>query len=213
MAFLFVANGVIHDTWTPATEGTDYALPATLEPLASVKDDILVLTNLAQMQGSFNVAGDHARGTSCFLTGVRPVKTEGADIHLGISVDQVAANKIGGATRLPSLELGTVSGKDAGNCDSGYSCAYSSNISWRGPSQPMAKEANPKLVFERLFGNGDAAVPRKQQHVVTLHDGKVYELVVQASVPRVRVREEKEVRNSKKEERVIKSARTPKKKR
>ncbi|MBW3623628.1 MAG: DUF1552 domain-containing protein [Armatimonadetes bacterium] len=154
-AFLFVPNGVNQASWAPEVEGSNFILPPSLEPLKSVRNEIMVLSNLAQNQGRFNEAGDHARGTSCFLTGVRPVKTEGADIRLGVSVDQVAAQKIGQQTRLPSLELGTVSGKDAGNCDSGYSCAYSSNISWRGPSQPMAKEVNPKLVFERLFGNGD----------------------------------------------------------
>jgi hypothetical protein len=153
MAFCFVPNGTIKDVWLPEVEGSDYALPASLEPLKSVKDELLILSGLAQNNGNDNRAGDHARGTSVFLTGVRPLFTEGADIHLGISVDQVAANKIGSQTRFPSLELGTQSGKDAGNCDSGYSCAYSSNISWRGPSSPMAKEVNPRLLFERLFGN------------------------------------------------------------
>src|SRR5690606_26150042 len=99
-------------------------------------------------------AGDHARSAASFLTGAHPVKTSGANIHVGKSVDQVAAEHIGGLTRLPSLELGTEAGRNAGNCDSGYSCAYSSNISWRTPSQPMAKEINPRLAFERLFGNG-----------------------------------------------------------
>lgn len=166
-AFLFVPNGVNQASWTPEVEGSNFVLPPSLEPLKGIKDDLLVMTNLAQSQGRFNEAGDHARGTSCFLTGVRPVKTEGADIKLGISIDQVAAQKIGEKTRLPSLELGTVSGKDAGNCDSGYSCAYSSNISWRGPSQPMAKEVNPKLVFERLFGNGD---PNEQKRSLSERD-------------------------------------------
>jgi hypothetical protein len=155
MAFCFVPNGAIKDVWTPGSEGPLHDLPQSLEPLESVKDELLVMTNLSQMQGQFNVAGDHARGTSCFLTGVRPQLSQGSDIHLGISVDQIAAQKVGNKTRLPSLELGTQSGNDAGSCDSGYSCAYSSNISWRTPTTPMAKEANPRLVFERLFGNGD----------------------------------------------------------
>lgn len=167
MAFLFVPNGVNQHHWTPELEGANYVMPASLEPLKALKDDFLILSNLAQNNGRFNEAGDHARGTSVYLTGVRPKKTEGADIQLGVSIDQVAAQKIGDRTRLPSLELGTISGKDAGNCDSGYSCAYSSNISWRGPAQPMAKEVNPKLVFERLFGNGD---PNEVKQTLTERD-------------------------------------------
>jgi hypothetical protein len=153
MAFLFTPNGVAQDAWIPATEGAGFSLPPSLEPLKGVREDLLVFTGLAQKPGQANRAGDHARGTSAFLTGAHARFTEGADIELGISVDQIAAQKVGHLTRLPSLELGTQSGKDAGNCDSGYSCAYSSNISWRTKSQPMAKEANPRLVFERLFGN------------------------------------------------------------
>jgi hypothetical protein len=161
MAFLFVANGLIKDGWTPQTEGTDYVMPSSLEAMKPLKDDFMVLSGLAQNQGVDNRAGDHARGTSAFLTGVRPTFTEGADIHLGASVDQIGAKRIGDLTRLPSLELGTISGKDGGSCDSGYSCAYSSNISWRTPTSPMAKEVNPRLVFERLFGTQEDADDKK----------------------------------------------------
>src|SRR4029077_548669 len=98
--------------------------------------------------------GDHARSLACFLTGVHPRKTDGANIKVGVSVDQVAAQKIGRLTRLPSLEIGCDAGAQSGNCDSGYSCAYSSNISWKSESTPMAKEINPRLAFERLFTNG-----------------------------------------------------------
>src|SRR5208282_2867351 len=93
---------------------------------------------------------------AAFLTGVHPFKTAGDGIHLGVSADQVAAQKVGMATAFPSLEIGCEQSSIAGDCDSGYSCAYSSNISWRGPATPMAKEVNPRLVFERLFGGGDA---------------------------------------------------------
>ena len=95
--------------------------------------------------------GDHARSLASFLTGTHPLKTAGLGIKAGVSVDQFAAAKLGNATRFPSLELGIDRGAQAGNCDSGYSCAYSSNISWRSESTPMAKEINPQLVFERLF--------------------------------------------------------------
>jgi hypothetical protein len=97
--------------------------------------------------------GDHARAMAAFLTGAHPRKTHGADIKVGISIDQVAAQKIGQQTKFPSLEIGCEEGKQAGNCDSGYSCAYSSNLSWRSESTPNAKEINPRLVFERLFSN------------------------------------------------------------
>ena len=97
--------------------------------------------------------GDHARSLACFLTGTHPLKTDGAGIRVGVSVDQVAAQKVGRQTRLPSLELGIERGAQSGNCDSGYSCAYSSNISWRSANMPMAKEINPKLVFDRLFAS------------------------------------------------------------
>jgi hypothetical protein len=104
--------------------------------------------------------GDHARAAASFLTGVHPRKTAGSDISVGISVDQVAAQKIGSATRLSSLELGCEDGHLAGNCDSGYSCAYVNSISWRSPNVPNPPEVNPRSVFERLFGTEeDAANP------------------------------------------------------
>lgn len=154
MAFFYVPNGVHMKDWKPTKEGRDFDLPWILEPLAGVKDDLLVLSNLAQdnARAHGDGPGDHARSLSCFLTGVHPRKTDGANIEAGVSVDQVAAKHIGGATRLPSLELGIERGGQSGNCDSGYSCAYSSNISWRSPTTPSAKEINPRLVFDRLFG-------------------------------------------------------------
>src|SRR5205085_1075828 len=108
--------------------------------------------------------GDHARAMAAFLTGRQPRKTHGADIRAGVSVDQLAAGKVGSETRFPSLELGIEKGLNAGNCDSGYSCAYSANLSWRGEATPQAKEVDPRAVFERLFGaagkDGDAAAKR-----------------------------------------------------
>ena len=90
---------------------------------------------------------------AAFLTGAQPRKTDGADIQAGVSVDQVAASHIGHRTRMPSLELGIDPGRRAGNCDSGYSCVYSSTLSWRSGTQPLPKEVNPKLAFERLFSS------------------------------------------------------------
>lgn len=157
MAFFYVPNGVHIPAWTPSETGPNFKLPPTLEPLKPFQHDLLVLTGLAQHNAEAlgDGPGDHARSMACFLTGVHPLKTDGAGIKVGASVDQVAAQKIGGATRLPSLELGIERGAQSGNCDSGYSCAYSSNISWRSATTPMAKEVNPRMVFDRLFAVSD----------------------------------------------------------
>ncbi len=156
MAFLFVPNGIDMANWTPSAEGALGDLPAVLQPLDPVKSKINVLTGLTQ-HNAFALGdgpGDHARSTATWLTGVHVKKTAGADIQAGVSADQVAAQFIGQKTRFPSLEIGCERGAQAGDCDSGYSCAYSSSISWRGESTPNAKEVNPRLVFERLFGTG-----------------------------------------------------------
>jgi hypothetical protein len=153
LAFLYVPNGMHMADWRPKEEGANFKLPWILEPLEPFRDELLVLTGLAQHNGEAlgDGPGDHARALSTFLTGVHPLKTDGANIHVGVSADQAAAQKIGNATRLPSLELGIERGGQSGNCDSGYSCAYSSNISWRSATMPMAKEINPRAAFDRLF--------------------------------------------------------------
>ena len=158
-AFLFLPNGMWMPNFTPATTGTNFALTPTLMPLKNVAGEFSVLSGLAldAARAHGDGAGDHARSSAAFLTGVHPKKTGGADIHLGVSVDQVAARKIGTQTRLPSLELGCDKGKAAGQCDSGYSCAYTHNLSWRGEKSPMPKEIDPAVVFERLFKVGDTA--------------------------------------------------------
>jgi hypothetical protein len=153
MAFLYVPNGVHMPDWTPATVGRDFDMPKTLAPLAPLKEQLLILSGLtadgARPHG--DGGGGHARALAAYLTGVHPKKTDGNDIRNGISVDQVAASRAGDRTRLPSLEIGTEPGAMAGNCDSGYSCVYSSTMSWRSATQPLPKEVNPKIVFERLF--------------------------------------------------------------
>lgn len=153
MAFIFVPNGVHLPNWTPASEGFGFQLPPILEPLANVQEELLVLSGLTHDKGRANGdgPGDHARSASVFLTGAQPRKTDGSNIRSGISVDQAAAQRIGSLTKFPSLELGCEPGRSAGGCDSGYSCAYSSNISWAGESSPLGKETNPRAVFERLF--------------------------------------------------------------
>jgi hypothetical protein len=154
MAMLYVPNGKNMADWTPKSDGAGFELTPILEPLAAVKDQLLVLSGLTAdgARAYADGGGDHARALAAFLTGARPLKTDGVNIRNGVSVDQVAASRLGDQTRLPSLEIGTEAGAMAGNCDSGYSCVYSSTMSWRSATQPLPKEVNPKVVFDRLFG-------------------------------------------------------------
>ncbi|MCU0315937.1 MAG: DUF1552 domain-containing protein [Fimbriimonadaceae bacterium] len=156
MAFLFVPNGIDMANWTPASVGSSYELPAILKPLQPVRGSVNVLTGLAQLKANANGdgPGDHARSTATWLTGVQARKTAGSDIRVGQSIDQLAAQYVGKDSKFASLELGCERSGLAGDCDSGYSCAYTSNVSWRTENTPVAKEVNPRLVFERLFGSG-----------------------------------------------------------
>jgi len=172
MAFIYVPNGANMEHWTPKAVGSDYELPSTLEPLKAHQQDLLVLSGLTHDKGRPNGdgAGDHARASASFLTGAQPRKTAGADIKVGISVDQMAAQKVGERTRFASIELGTDKARLAGNCDSGYSCAYSFNISWKAEATPLPPETDPRQVFDRLFGNGktgeeaEASAKRDRYH-------------------------------------------------
>jgi hypothetical protein len=167
MAFVYVPNGVHMPDWRPTAEGADFVLPRTLEPLAEVRDSLTVLTGLTADKARPNGdgPGDHARAMAAFLTGAQPRKTDGADIRAGVSVDQVAASRRGHLTRLASLEIGCDPSAMAGNCDSGYSCVYSSTIAWRSATSPVPKINNPRLIFERLFGNGlDADRARRDRN-------------------------------------------------
>ncbi|PYI87422.1 MAG: hypothetical protein DME26_06200, partial [Verrucomicrobia bacterium] len=129
MVFAYVPNGVIQPTWWPTGEGKDFELNRTMEPLANVKHQLQVLAGMDHVNATAGPdgAGDHARASGTFLTGVRVKKTAGADIHAGISIDQVVAEQVGHLTRFPSLELSCDAVRKSGNCDSGYSCAYQYN--------------------------------------------------------------------------------------
>jgi hypothetical protein len=164
-AFLYVPNGVVHDSWKPAAAGRDYALPPSLEPLAPVRDHVSVITGLSQIPtGDRTVVTGHARPTAALLTGTVASKD---DIRAGVSVDQVIAGAIGGDSRLASLELSINGSQLAGLCDSGYSCVYSSVISYRDATTPNPTDNNPRSVFERIFGRppgaGPAAAPEADQ--------------------------------------------------
>lgn len=150
-AFIFVPNGINMQHWVPS--GNE--LPYTLQPLQSLKNKFNIVSGLAQ-RNAFALgdgAGDHARSAAAWLTGCHPRKTSGANIKAGVSFDQILAKEFSNATRFSSLELGCERGGLAGDCDSGYSCAYSNSISWRAETTPVAKEVDPRLVFERLFAS------------------------------------------------------------
>jgi hypothetical protein len=161
LAFVYVPNGAIMPDWKPVSAGREFEFTRILKPLEPFRDDLLVLTGLAHHNANElgDGPGDHARAAGCFLTGVHPKKTAGADIQNGVSADQIAAQALAAETRLPSIELGCEESRTVGNCDSGYSCAYTNSISWRAPTTPMPPETNPRMVFERLFGDGDALDP------------------------------------------------------
>lgn len=154
-AWIYVPNGVHVEDWRPTTLGSNYELPWILEPLAKHKRDLSVLMGLTHDKGRAHGdgPGDHARAGAVFLTGVQPLKTDG-QVKLAKSADQIAADSIGGKTAFRSLVVGCEGARVSGQCDSGYSCAYSGHISWLSENTPAGKERNPRLVFERLFRAG-----------------------------------------------------------
>jgi hypothetical protein len=154
-AFLYFPNGAIQSKWWPKGDSTNFELSRTLAPLESVRQHIQILGGLDHVNATAGPdgAGDHARANGTFLTGVR-MKKSATNIRAGISIDQAIAREVGHLTRLSSLELTCDAGRNTGACDSGYSCAYQYNVSWSSPTTPMTPEANPRQVFERLFGAG-----------------------------------------------------------
>jgi len=169
LGYVYTPNGIVGACdksprpfmWTPKTAGANFEFSPTMKPLEPFREYVNVFGGLAQVNGRAlgDGPGDHARATATFLTGVHPYKTGGADFRLAISADQIAAKELGKYTQLSSLELGLEPQPLAGNCDSGYTCAYMS-MSWRGPTSPLPAEINPRTVFERLFGDGDSTDPK-----------------------------------------------------
>ena len=165
LGYVYTPNGIVGACdksprpflWTPRSTGANFEFGPTMKALEPFREDVNVFSGLAQVTGRAlgDGPGDHARATATFLTGVHPYKTGGADFRLGVSADQIAAKELGKYTQLSSLELGLEPQPLAGNCDSGYTCAYMS-MSWRGPTTPLPAEINPRIVFERLFGDGDS---------------------------------------------------------
>ena len=160
LAWFYVPNGIDMRHWTPGDEGRLASLTGILSPMDPIRDDVLVLSNLTTHWGRplLDGPGDHGRALGSYMTGAQVYKTAGADLKLGISADQIAADAIGKDTRLPSLEIGLEEARQAGNCDSGYSCAYTYNLSWRTETQPLPPISDSRALFERLFG-ADADEP------------------------------------------------------
>jgi hypothetical protein len=155
-AFIFFPNGAIQPNWWPDAEGANFNFNSTLQPLEACRQYVRVLGGLDHLKaiGGVDGGGDHARGNAVFLTGAH-VNKSATDLHVGTSIDQVLARKIGHLTRFPSLELTCDDVRKTGACDSSYSCAYQYNLSWSSPTTPVPAEFNPRSVFERLFGAGE----------------------------------------------------------
>ncbi|HSC17086.1 MAG TPA: DUF1552 domain-containing protein [Gammaproteobacteria bacterium] len=172
IGFVYLPNGVAKnftgiDYWTPKTTGKLGELSTILAPLTPWRDRLTVISGIDQRVAEANAedgaTGDHTKANAAWLTGVRCKRTEGADLECGLSADQIAARALGAQTVLPSLELSIDLSVLAGMCDSAYSCVYLNTLSWSTPTTPLPTENNPRVVFERLFGNGGTNAQRTAQ--------------------------------------------------
>jgi uncharacterized protein DUF1552 len=174
--FYYVPDGIVMSGWTPAATGSAWQLTPILQPLAMMKSKVLALSGLANAPARPDGPGDHAGGTSGFLTCAHAFKSE-TDISLGISIDQVIANAIGDQTRIASMQLGIEGGGSTGGCDSGYSCAYTRNISWAGDAQPLSKATNPQVVYNQIFEGADPAATVEEKEKRKLYRLSVLDYV------------------------------------
>lgn len=175
LVFYYVPNGIHMSAWRPAQSGAVWSPSTILEPITALQPKMTVISGLANRNAVDSVAGDHARGTGAFLTARLPRRSDGEDIAAGVSVDQLAAEAIGTQTPFASLQFGMEGGTSVGDCDSGYSCAYSRNISWASETTPMPKMTSPAVIFDRLFGGADPALSqvelaRRRQNRMSLLD-------------------------------------------
>jgi hypothetical protein len=174
-AFLYVPNGMTMEQWEPAIDGVGVSaipdeLPLISQLLLPHRGDVTLISHLACANANSlgDGGGDHGRAGANYLTGAHPKKTAGRDIHVGVSIDQIAAQQLANSTRFGSLEMGCEEGLQGGGCDTGYSCAYTNNLAWRTPTTPMPPEIRPRAMFERLFGSADQErdpVKRKRQEL------------------------------------------------
>jgi hypothetical protein len=159
VAVVYVPNGIIMKDWKPGETGKDYAFTRILKPLEPFREDITVLSGLANNAANNARGGGHAKATGSFLSGAPPKYTAGPDVHAGVTFDQLAARRWASETRVSSLQIGCEDSRMVGNCDTGSSCAYTNSLSWKDPDTPLAVEVNPRSVFERLFGAADPSLP------------------------------------------------------
>jgi len=170
VGFIFIPHGASMPYWTPKTEGTGFEMTPILSPLTPFRDRLTIESGTAHRMADAQPGekgADHAHPAAVFLSGAHPKRTTGQDVRCGTTVDQVMAKQIGQDTPLPSLELGIEDVGATGTCGSGYSCVYSNTISWQTPFKPLPMEIKPRIVFERLFGDGsnaDERLARKQKN-------------------------------------------------
>ena len=155
VAVVYVPNGIVMKDWKPADAGADFAFTRILKPLEPFREDITLLSGLANHAAEKAKGGGHAKASGSFLSGAPPKYTAGADVRAGVTFDQIAAQQWAAETRVPSLQIGCEDSRMVGNCDTGSSCAYTNSLSWKDPETPLAVEVNPRSVFERLFGTVD----------------------------------------------------------
>lgn len=187
LGFIYIPNGANMAHWTPADAGKSLELSPILQPLAPLKDRIVVVSGLGNSPADAwgDGGGDHSRGPAAWLSAVHPKRTEGADIHAGTTIDQLVAQQIGGNTQLASLELATEATGLVGDCGgAGYSCVYIDTLCWRTPTSPLPMETNPRVVFELMFGDGAT----REQRAVRLRQNRSILDAVTAELGRLRTR-------------------------
>ena len=159
VAVVYVPNGIVMKDWKPAETGDNFTYTRILKPLEPFRQDITLLSGLANNIANKAKGGGHAKASGSFLSGAEPKYTAGSDVRAGVTFDQIAAQKFASETRVASLQLGCEDARMVGNCDTGSSCAYTNSLSWKNPETPLAVEVNPRSVFERLFGTVDPSLP------------------------------------------------------
>jgi hypothetical protein len=162
LGFVYIPMGMNPAPWTPSGEGRITELSPSLASLAPYLDDLTVVSGL-EVNNSAVAGGNHATAGSAFLSCARAKRTEGSDYELGVTVDQIAARQVGGDTPIPSLEIGTDLIAQVGNCDNGFACVYQNNLSWASSTAPLPIEADPRILFERLFGDGGTSESRRAE--------------------------------------------------
>src|SRR5712691_7577908 len=159
LGFVYLPHGAIMDRWTPAQEGANFEFSPILKPLEPFRDHVDVVSGLGHRAADTSAV--HSLSPTTWLSGVRSKPTQGVDAYAGITADQIAAERIGQDTPLPSIEIATEDQSGLiGSCDRDYGCIYMNTLSWRTPTTPMPMEINPRKVFERMFGQGGSPAER-----------------------------------------------------